>query len=175
MFDILRPYMDDAIRNANMLEEINTGRTPSKSAPGTMVHYLIRTLKPYLWSDDNPSVGKKRLIWKTKCVSKEKLLALSAFSSRQRVWLSTYLYVGSSTCKPSSWHKVQYYGIALYLRTNLVRNFIFTNKLAARISCSQTNHGQFTRQIVSQFQNPEAIRQLYLLSVSATSVLIFSK
>jgi hypothetical protein len=23
-----------------------------------MVHYLIRTLKPYLWSDDNPSVGK---------------------------------------------------------------------------------------------------------------------
>jgi hypothetical protein len=103
-----------------------------------MAHYLIRTLKPYLWSDDNPSVGKKRLIWKTTCVSKEKLFALSAFSSRQRVWLSTYLHVGSSTRKPSSWHNVQYYGIALYLRTNLVRNFIFTNKLAAKDSFSLT-------------------------------------
>ena len=48
MFDVLRPYMDDAIRNAKMLEEINQGRTPSRSAPGTMVHYLIETLKPYL-------------------------------------------------------------------------------------------------------------------------------
>jgi hypothetical protein len=40
--------MDDAIRNAKMLEEINTGKIPSKSTPGTMVHHLIETLKPYL-------------------------------------------------------------------------------------------------------------------------------
>ena len=48
MFDVLRPYMDDAIRNAKMLEEINTGKTPSRSTPGTMIHHLIVTLKPYL-------------------------------------------------------------------------------------------------------------------------------
>ena len=48
MFDVLRPYMDDAIRNANMLEEINTGKFPSRSTPGTMVHHLIEVLKPYL-------------------------------------------------------------------------------------------------------------------------------
>ena len=130
MFDVLRPYMDDAIRNAKMLEEINTGRTPSKSAPGTMVHYLIRTLKPYLWSDDNPSVGNKRLIWKTKCVSKEKLLALSAFSSRQRVCLLIYLYVCSSINQQAVFlakriirHNQN--DIILYLRTILVRIFFF--------------------------------------------------
>ena len=48
MFDVLRPYMDDAIRNAKMLEESNIGKTPSRSAPGTMVHHLIEVLKPYL-------------------------------------------------------------------------------------------------------------------------------
>ena len=48
MFDVLRPYMDNAIRNAKMLEEINMRKAPSKSAPGTMVHYLIEVLKPYL-------------------------------------------------------------------------------------------------------------------------------
>lgn len=48
MFSILRPYMDDAVRNARRLEEINQGKAPSKSAPGTMVHYLIEMLKPYL-------------------------------------------------------------------------------------------------------------------------------
>ena len=48
MFEILRPYMNDAIRNAKKLEECNTGKTPSESAPGTMVHLLIETLKPYL-------------------------------------------------------------------------------------------------------------------------------
>ena len=48
MFDVLRPYMDDAIRNAKMLEEINSGKTPSGSTPGTMVHHLIEVLKPYL-------------------------------------------------------------------------------------------------------------------------------
>jgi hypothetical protein len=40
--------MDEAVRNAKKLEQINLGRTPSKSAPGTMAHYLIETLRPYL-------------------------------------------------------------------------------------------------------------------------------
>ena len=48
MFTILRPYMDDAIRNAKRLDESNLGKTPAKSAPGTKVHILIETLRPYL-------------------------------------------------------------------------------------------------------------------------------
>lgn len=48
MFYVLRPYMDTAIRNAQKLEIINQGTTPSKSAPGTKVHNLIEVLKPYL-------------------------------------------------------------------------------------------------------------------------------
>ena len=48
MYDILRPYMDLAIRNAKKLEEINTGRPPADSAPGTRVYKLIEKLRPYL-------------------------------------------------------------------------------------------------------------------------------
>ena len=48
MFDILHPYMDDAIRNAKKLEKNNQGRTPAKSSPGTQVYKLIEILKPYL-------------------------------------------------------------------------------------------------------------------------------
>lgn len=48
MFEILRPYMKYAISNAQKLEEYNSGKTPSGSVPGTMVHLLIDTLKPYL-------------------------------------------------------------------------------------------------------------------------------
>ena len=48
MYQILRPYMDDAIRNAKLLEQINYGKTPSQSTPGTKVHDLIQTLRPYL-------------------------------------------------------------------------------------------------------------------------------
>jgi len=48
MFDILHPYMNDAITNAQKLEEINLGKAPSKSAPGTMLHILIERLMPYL-------------------------------------------------------------------------------------------------------------------------------
>ena len=48
MFIILRPYLDEAIQNAEKLEQINQSRNPSKCAPGTMVHRLIKTLKPYL-------------------------------------------------------------------------------------------------------------------------------
>lgn len=48
MYEILRPYMNVALANARRLEEINIGRTPSASAPGTRIHELIQYLKPYL-------------------------------------------------------------------------------------------------------------------------------
>lgn len=48
MYDILRPYMDDAIRNAKKLEEINAGRPPATSSPGTKVYKLVEKLIPYL-------------------------------------------------------------------------------------------------------------------------------
>jgi len=48
MFEVLRPYLDTAIANAMKLEQINDGRTPKKSAPGTMIHKLINHLRPYL-------------------------------------------------------------------------------------------------------------------------------
>ena len=48
MYRILYPYMNDAIVNAQKLEEINEGKTPSKSAPGTMIYKLVVKLKPYL-------------------------------------------------------------------------------------------------------------------------------
>ncbi len=48
MFEVIRPYMDDAIRNAKKLEKLNQGKTPTQSAPGTMVHILIEKLRPYL-------------------------------------------------------------------------------------------------------------------------------
>ena len=51
MYRILYPYMETAISNAEKLEQINAGKTPSKSAPGTMIHTLIKKLKPYLTSD----------------------------------------------------------------------------------------------------------------------------
>ena len=48
MYQILLPYQDTAIANANKLEKINEGKLPSESAPGTMIHKLILKLKPYL-------------------------------------------------------------------------------------------------------------------------------
>lgn len=33
---------------AKKLEKINAGKSPSKSAPGTMIHTLVGKLKPYL-------------------------------------------------------------------------------------------------------------------------------
>jgi hypothetical protein len=48
MYDVLHPYIDDAIRNARKLEEINQGKSPSRSSPGTMAHHLIKSLKTYL-------------------------------------------------------------------------------------------------------------------------------
>ena len=48
IFQILRPYMDCAIANATRLDNLNKGRTPADSAPGTKVHELIKHLRPYL-------------------------------------------------------------------------------------------------------------------------------
>ena len=48
MYRILYPFMDVAITNAQKLERINERKMPSKSAPGTMIHTLVKKLKPYL-------------------------------------------------------------------------------------------------------------------------------
>ena len=48
MFQILRPFMDFAITNAERLDAMNEGKTPASSAPGTKVHELIKHLRPYL-------------------------------------------------------------------------------------------------------------------------------
>ncbi|MCQ2555626.1 MAG: RloB family protein [Clostridia bacterium] len=48
MFYILRPYLDIALENAERLEKVNKGRTPAESAPGTMVHHLIKHLRNYI-------------------------------------------------------------------------------------------------------------------------------
>lgn len=48
MFDILRPYMEDAINNAKKLNVLNNGKTPADSNPGTQVYQILEILKPYL-------------------------------------------------------------------------------------------------------------------------------
>lgn len=48
MYQILYPYLDTAITNAEKLEKINTGKFPSDAAPGTQVHILLKKLKSYL-------------------------------------------------------------------------------------------------------------------------------
>ena len=48
IYEVLHPYMYEAIRNARKLEVINRGKPPSQSAPGTMAHHFIEILKPYL-------------------------------------------------------------------------------------------------------------------------------
>lgn len=48
MYQILFPYMNAAIVNAEKLDKINNGKLPSASAPGTKVHVLVEKLKPYL-------------------------------------------------------------------------------------------------------------------------------
>lgn len=48
MFELLWPYMDFAIANAERLDVLNEGRPPASSAPGTKVHELIKHLRPYL-------------------------------------------------------------------------------------------------------------------------------
>lgn len=48
MFDVLRPYMNSAIKNAKRLDAENKGKTPYDSAPGTKVFELIEKLEQYL-------------------------------------------------------------------------------------------------------------------------------
>ena len=48
MYEILNPFMDFAIANAKRLDEVNRGRKPSKSAPGTRIYELVEKLRPYL-------------------------------------------------------------------------------------------------------------------------------
>ena len=48
MFMVLLPYLDNAIRNAEMLDEWNTGKTPAESAPGTQMHIMMKMFKPYI-------------------------------------------------------------------------------------------------------------------------------
>lgn len=48
MYQILLPYMDIAITNAERLDKINQGKLPSDSGPGTKVYELVKKLKPYL-------------------------------------------------------------------------------------------------------------------------------
>lgn len=48
MYQILFPYMDAAIANAQKLNKINEGKLPSAAAPGTKVYVLVEKLKPYL-------------------------------------------------------------------------------------------------------------------------------
>ena len=48
MFKVLYPYIDSAISNAKKLDEINSGKKPSESAPGTKVYQIIEHLRSYL-------------------------------------------------------------------------------------------------------------------------------
>lgn len=48
MYQVLRPYMEQAIMNAKKLADINAGKPPSQSAPGTQVYEVIEKLKAYL-------------------------------------------------------------------------------------------------------------------------------
>lgn len=48
IYDVLRPYMDTAIMNAEKLAYDNKGKNPSEAAPGTKMNVLIKKLKPYL-------------------------------------------------------------------------------------------------------------------------------
>jgi len=48
MYHLLRPSLDFAIANAARLDEMNHGKPPSRSAPGTKVYELIKIMRPYL-------------------------------------------------------------------------------------------------------------------------------
>lgn len=48
IFEILLPYMQVAIRNAERLAKLHTGKPPASAAPSTQVYELIKMLEPYL-------------------------------------------------------------------------------------------------------------------------------
>lgn len=54
MYQVLLPYLDDAIRNAKKLAETNKDKPPAAAAPGTEVYRLIEKLKPYLTPAETP-------------------------------------------------------------------------------------------------------------------------
>ena len=48
IYEILFPYLADAIRNAKKLDEVNENKTPSNASPCTQVYKLLEKLQPYL-------------------------------------------------------------------------------------------------------------------------------
>ena len=48
IFDVLKPYIPEAIENAKKLEELNQGKLPSASAPGTKLYQFLEIIRPYL-------------------------------------------------------------------------------------------------------------------------------
>ena len=48
IFELLLPYLNDAIANAKKLAENNLGKTPSESSPGTMLHKMLKFFMPHL-------------------------------------------------------------------------------------------------------------------------------
>ena len=48
MFQVLWPFMDYAIANAERLDKLNERKTPASAVPGTKVHELIKHLRLYL-------------------------------------------------------------------------------------------------------------------------------
>jgi len=52
IYEILRPHLKTAIRNAKLLKSIHGDMTPSKNKPGTKVFEIFDTLSPYIKLDD---------------------------------------------------------------------------------------------------------------------------
>ncbi len=48
IFTVLLPYLTTAIKNAKRLANINEGKTPANSNPGTTVYELLEKLEPYI-------------------------------------------------------------------------------------------------------------------------------
>ena len=48
MYEVLKPFMDQALVNAKRLDKINAGKSASLSRPGTKVYEIIELLRPYL-------------------------------------------------------------------------------------------------------------------------------
>ena len=53
MYELLEPNIEHALRNAKKLKRSNSGKTPTDSAPGTMVYLIIEKLMPYLEIKNN--------------------------------------------------------------------------------------------------------------------------
>ena len=51
MFEILQPFIANAVSNAERLDRNNEGKAPAASVPGTMVYKLVKMLLPYLQAE----------------------------------------------------------------------------------------------------------------------------